>query len=75
MLEHMLVGRKFEVGHDDLRPRIRPGKGNTVGVRSKRAGKWRNATLNDGDSFSLGEDLELRYTSERSRILEMVNAP
>lgn len=73
--EHMLVGRKFETTHGELRLLVRPGKGDTVSVGSKQDGKWHRATLNDGESFSLGEDLELRYTSERSRMLEMVNAP
>lgn len=72
--EFLVTGPSSSTQRGGLTVKAKPGKDTSIRIKGRQGKEAFTATLADGEEFTLPDGRTLRYTTERSRMLEMINS-
>lgn len=72
--EFLVTGPSSSTHRSGLTVKAKPGKDTAIRIKGRQGKEAFTATLSDGEQLKLPDGRALRYTTERSRMLEMINA-
>lgn len=72
--EFLVTGSSSSTQRGGLTVKAKPGKDTSIRIKGRVGKEAFTATLSDGEQLTLPDGRTLRYTTERSRMLEMINA-
>ncbi|MHA6524912.1 vWA domain-containing protein [Tessaracoccus sp. G1721] len=72
--EFLVTGPSSSTRRSGLTVKAKPGKGEAIRIDGRQGKERFAATLADGEQLRLPDGRTLRYTTERSRMLEMINS-
>lgn len=72
--EFLVTGPSSSTQRGRLTVKAKPGKDTSIRIKGRQGKEAFTAILADGEHLKLPDGTTLRYTTERSRMLEMINA-
>lgn len=72
--EFLVTGPSISANRGGIIVKAAPGKDTAIRIKGRQGKETFAATLTDGEQLNLPDGRTLRYTTERSRMLEMINS-